>query len=216
MQETQTIGNLSLAGELFIKHVTDILMPIEPAPLKWKLKNVLRWDFIKGWLGNEIAVPIANAMGITALKSELSLIHTLANGKRIDYGIVSRRLVTDVFVEEMVDQLQTESSTWGDYKWHESGTGTTNPAVGDTGIETTAPNSAPVAGSQTEGATAEIYKSVGTCSYTGADAVTEHVLSNVETTAQGITMDRHEFAVITTASGDSIEFTYQLTVSSGG
>ena len=216
MQETQTKGELGLAGQLFIKHVTNLMAPATPAPLKWKLKNALRWDFIKGWLGNEVAVPIANAMGITALKSELSLIHTLANGRRIDYGIVSRRLVTDAFVEYMVDMLQTDATAWGDFKFHESGTGVTNPAVGDTGIETAASTGDIATGTQIEGATAEIYKSVGTCSYTGVDAVTEHCISNVGTTAQGIAMDRHEFAIITTANGDSIEFTYQLTCSSGG
>lgn len=209
-------GNMVLDGDLMVQHVKNLEAEMVSAPLSWKLKNSLRKDYIQGAIANEVVAPIANAFGVATMTSELSAIKTHADGHREDYGVVCRRLVTDTFVWFVVDQLQTESSVFGDFKWHEAGTGTTNPAVTDTGIETTAPNSAPVAGSQTEGATGNIYKSVGTCSFTGADAVTEHVLSNVETTAQGSMMDRHEFAVITTASGDSIEFTYQLTLSSGG
>ena len=215
MQETQKMGELNLASDLFVRHVTNLMAPAIPISLKWRIKNTLRWSFISGWLGYNVVAPLAKIFGITTLKSELSVIHNLADGRRVDYGVVCHKLVTTAFVNYMVDMLQTDATAWGDFKFHESGTGTTNPAVSDTGIETAAANGDIATGSQTEGA-ANIYKTVGTCSYTGVDAVTEHCLSNIGTTAQGIAMDRHEFGVITTANGDTIEFTFQLTVSAGG
>ena len=136
-----------------------------------------------------------------------------ADGGAINYGLVSTQLVTDAFVEFMVDQLQAETSEWGDFKYHDSGVGTTGAAVGDTDIETTDGESR-ATGSQTEGATAEIYKSVGTISYTTTKAITEHGLFSQST---GTTlMDRHVFSAINVGNGDSIEFTYELTCTSGG
>jgi hypothetical protein len=69
-------------------------------------------------------------------------------------------------------------------------------------------------GTQVEGASANIYKSVGTIAYTTTKAITEHGLFNDATA--GTLMDRTKFAAVNVVSGDSIEFTYQLTVSAGG
>ena len=112
----------------------------------------------------------------------------------------------------MVDELITESATWGDYKWHDSGVGVTGAAVGDTDIETTDGESRDE-GNQTENA-ANIYQSVGTIPYTSGKAITEHLIAN-ESVA-GTAMDHHVFGVINVVNGDSIEFTYRLTCTAGG
>jgi hypothetical protein len=55
---------------------------------------------------------------------------------------------------------------------------------------------------------------VGTISYTTTKAITEHGLFSKAT---GTTlMDRDEFAAVNVVNGDSIEFTYELTLTSGG
>lgn len=178
------------------------------APPAWKLKNNLRWAYISGWLGKVLGKPLRRLTGLTTLQGELSIVKIFANGHRMNYGVVSRHLVTDAFVAFMVDQLQAETSTWGDFKYHDSGVGVTAADNNDTDIETTDGESR-ATGSQIEGASAWIYKSVGTISYTSTKAITEHLLANASTA--GTAMDHHVFAALNVVSGDSIEFTYQLT-----
>lgn len=202
-------GRTSFSGSLG----TRLIKANVPASLTWKLRNNLTWPFIQGWIAEKLVAPMANKWGVMTVTGRLSITHTLANGQRVHYGVVGRRVVTTVFVNELVDQLQAEDSTWGDFKYHDSGVGTTAAAVGDTDIETTDGESR-ATGSQTEGASANIYKSVGTIAYTTTKAITEHVIANASTAGEII--DRHVFAAINVANGDSIEFTYELTATAGG
>jgi len=182
------------------------------APLGWRVRNALRPAFWLGFLANEMAQFLAWLTGIPVLTSELRVRLLRANGQWVDYGLVSFRLVTTAFVNFMVDELQAETSEWGDFKYHDSGIGVTGAAVGDTDVETSDGESR-ATGSQTEGA-ANIYESVGTIAYTTTKAITEHGLFSQ---SSGTTlMDRHVFSAINVVNGDSIEFTYDLTVSSGG
>jgi hypothetical protein len=182
------------------------------APLSWKLRTWVRYQQLRGWLGYKLAPLFSKLTGIVTMMPRLGIVHIAKSGAKTRYGYVYH-LVTTAFVEFMVDQLQTETSEWGDFKYHDSGVGTTAAAVGDTDIETTDGESR-ATGSQTEGATAEIYKSVGTISYTTTKAITEHGLFSQAT---GTTlMDRHVFSAINVENGDSIEFTYELTVNDGG
>jgi hypothetical protein len=123
------------------------------------------------------------------------------------------KCVTDAFVNYVVDQLQTETSTFGDFKYHDSGTGTGAEAAGDTGLGTPC-GDARDTGTQVEGATANIYKSVATHTYGGSLAITEHGLFNAS--SNGTLMDRTKFAAINVVSTDQIEFTFQITFASGG
>jgi hypothetical protein len=134
------------------------------------------------------------------------------HGMKINYGVVSRRVVTNAFVAFVVDQLQTETSVFGDFKYHDSGVGTTAEAAGDTAIETTDGESR-ATGTQTESA-ANAYRSVGTISYTTTKAITEHGLFNDPTA--GTLMDRSVFSAINVVNGDSIQFTYTITFTAGG
>lgn len=184
-----------------------------PGPgLDWQVRNYLRPGFIKAWLAVTFVQPLARMMGLMTGYGTLSAVVFKADGRVINYGVLDYRVITTAFVSFVVDQLQTETSVFGDFKYHDAGVGTTDPAVGDTGIETTDGESR-ATGSQTE-ASATVYRSVGTISYTSTKAVTEHGLFNDATT--GTLMDRSEFAAINVVSGDSIQFTYDLTVSAGG
>lgn len=178
------------------------------APLSWKLQNFLKPDHIWGWLVYHAAGVFTKVTHIPTLRGMLSIRLLPAQGGSVDYGVVSHRLVTDAFVALMVDQLQTETSVWGDFKYHDSGIGTTAADNNDTAMETTDGEDR-VAGNQGEGASAWIYKSVGTIAYTTSKAITEHGLFNHAT--DPTLMDRHVFAAVNVVNGDSIEFTYQLT-----
>jgi hypothetical protein len=103
-------------------------------------------------------------------------------------------------VNFVTDQLQTETSVFGDFKYHDAGVGTTAENVADTAIETTDGESR-ATGTQTESAS-NAYRSVGTISYTSTKAITEHGLFN--DSSAGTLMDRSVFSAINVVNGDSI------------
>lgn len=200
-------GNMSIQGRLGTRIIR------APGPgLAWKLTNWLHWSKIKSLIGVFVINPIANWFGLMTAYGKLEIILIRATGERIRYGVVDYRVVTTAFVDFVTDQLQTETSAFGDFKYHDSGVGTTDPAIGDTDIETTDGESR-ATGTQTE-SSHNVYQSVGTISYTTTKAITEHGLFNAST---GPTlMDRSEFSAINVVSGDSIQFTYSLTLTAGG
>lgn len=143
---------------------------------------------------------------------KLSAVLIRADGSTVNYGILGYHVVTTAFVNFIVDQLQTDTTEVGDFKYHDSGVGTTAENATDTAMETTDGESR-ATGSQTEGATANIYKSVGTITYTTTKAITEHGLfSSASSTTL---MDRTVFSAINVVNTDSIQFSYELTLTSG-
>lgn len=183
-----------------------------PGPgLRWKLSNMLRPGFIRGWLAVHAGVPLARAFGLATAVGQLDIRLLKADGRIVNYGIVGWRVVTTAFVNFVVDQLQTETSVFGDFKYHDSGVGTTAENIADTAMETTDGESR-VTGTQTESA-ANAYRSVGTISYTTTKAITEHGLFNDPTA--GTLLDRTVFSAVNVGNGDSIQFTYTLTLTAG-
>ena len=202
-------SKIGMSGQLNAK-----LIKAPKAPLSWRVRNVTRPDYIKGRIGNFIAHQFSRAFHTVTYQPRLYARLIRRDGEVIDYGMIGvGRLVTTAFVEYQVDEMVAETSAWGDFKFHDSGVGVTGAAIGDTDIETTDGESR-ATGSQLEGATGEIYKSVGTISYTTTKAITEHGLMNIATA--GILLDRHTFAAINVENGDSIQFTYELTIDDGG
>jgi hypothetical protein len=202
-----TSGVLTSHGTLKVKKI--------PAPgpgLAWKIRNNTRRSYIWGWFANGAAKWFSRITGVPTITGELELCHIRANGKVTNYGVVSRRVVTTAFVNFVTDQLQTETSVFGDFKFHDSGVGTTAENAADTGIETTDGESR-ATGTQTESAS-NAYRSVGTISYTTTKAITEHGLFNDAST--GTLMDRSVFSAVNVVNGDSIQFTYTHTYNSGG
>lgn len=159
---------------------------------------------------------INNALDVHAVEMQGILSAKLVKGDGFvkDLGVIARKKVTDEFAEYMVDQLQAESSDFGDFKYHISGTGTNAENKTDTQLQTPIGMEREV-GTQTEGASAEIYRSVATIAYTASHAITEHAIFNeayVDAQDNGVLMDRSVFSAINVVNGDSIEFTYELTV----
>jgi len=111
----------------------------------------------------------------------------------------------------------------GLYKFHDSGTGTTTPAQTDTALQTqagpttraTGTNTQTQSASGTGSTTPAIVTCVGTIAYVSTLAITEWGLFNQA--AQGGTMwDHRTFSAINVVSGDSIQFTYSLSIPGGG
>lgn len=144
-------------------------------------------------------------------KTQLDVKH-IRDGKVLAKRQVLNKVITTAFVNLLVDAFQAAAYING-WNYHASGVGTNAEVIGDTVLQS-AIAEARDAGTQEEGATANIYKSVATHTYAGTFAVTEHGLFNAA--SGGTLMDRTVFAAINVVSGDRIEFTYQLTVAAGG
>lgn len=140
-----------------------------------------------------------------------------ANGDVVDYGIISNKKVTGAFVTDIVNCLSktapynASAAVFQDYKYHDCGTGTTAEANTQTAL-VTAYGGSRATGTQVAGGTgtAPTYTSVGTVNFTSTLAITEHGLFNASTS--GTMMDRSVFTAINVANGDSIQFTYVLTI----
>jgi hypothetical protein len=143
--------------------------------------------------------------------SKLYVTHIDRNGVRTQYGLVSRRVVTTIGAAFLVDCLQNlaEPET---LNYHQSGTGNTAEATADTGL--VAAVESRVAGTQSEPSSL-VYRSQATLSYTGAATIVEHGIFWASSGANTL-FDRSVFAGIPVNNGDSIQFTYELTVNAGG
>lgn len=136
--------------------------------------------------------------------------------ERIDEFDLGSGLVTDDGVEYLVDHWVVGTLTLNDFKYHDSGTGTTAAAVTDAALETAAGPTTRATGSLAEVAANQV-RTVGTIAYTGTLAITEWGLFHDATRgATDYLWDRRVFTAINVGNGDSIEFTYTLTVNSGG
>lgn len=209
------IGRASFSGSLVAKKITP------PGPgFWWHLKNRTRWTYITGLLFNWLAKQFSGLTGITTLTSELSLRLFRANGEIVDYGVVSRRVITDAGVAFLVDDWDNNGQDITTLNFHGMGTGTTAEAVGDTALvteSTTAlnPDSTRATGTRSQPA-ANQYRTVGTLTFDASAAITEHGIFSQAATGGGTLWDRSVFSAINVVSGDSIQTTYTCTVSSGG
>lgn len=115
--------------------------------------------------------------------------------------------VTTVGKGWIVDVLQEIDSAGDALKWHQSGVGTTAAAVGNTNLGSGIYSR--TSGTQTESASA-VYRSVATISYTGTRSITEWGIFTTSTS--GVMVARKTFSQKDVSSGDSIQFTWDLTV----
>lgn len=195
-------GNLTLGGTLAPRKINGR----RPAGLGYKLRNLP--NLWRGWWRWHAA----RLLGIPTLYGTVHAEVRHADGRITDYGLISTRAVTNAFVADIVDNLQTGAATFQAYDYHASGTGTTAEAAGDTALVTDS-GVARATGTASEPSASQ-YRSVGTQSYTSTLAITEHGLFNASTA--GTLMDRSVFTAINVVSGDSIQFTYTLSLTAGG
>lgn len=206
---------LRLSGQLSARRIRT-----SRPPLSWKLRNNLRWGFIKGWIAARFIVPFANTWGVATMLADLRLTHIQGDGTVIDYGIVCRRVITDAGVAFLVDDWDANGQDISTMNFHGCGTGTNAENATDTQLQTESttilnPDSTRATGVRSQ-PTAPQYRSVGTVAFDGSGAITEHGILSQAATGGGSLWDRSVFSAINVVSGDSIVFTYTVTISSGG
>jgi hypothetical protein len=180
----------------------------------WRLGNIP--NLLRGlW-----RVYVARFFNLSHFYGQVSLAVIKADGRVIDYGLASLRVVTTAGVNAIVDAFQNSFEV-ENLKYHGLGTGTNAEASGDTALQTELtteynPNNTRATGSTTEGAAANVYRTVGTNTVDASAAVTEHGIFSQAATGGGTLLDRSVFSVINLANGDSLQTTYDLTFSAGG
>ena len=152
-----------------------------------------------------------SAKGEIVLKGILSARVFRLDGSVEDRGVIATKKVTTAFVNYLVDAMINSSTYPMDvFKFHDSGTGYVGgESNADTALLIPCGEARDV-GTQIEGASANIYKSVATHTYSTSYSIQEHGIFSLAT--GGTLLDRSVFAVINiSASGEKIEWTYQLT-----
>lgn len=151
--------------------------------------------------------------GSKLFTTNLTLDWMNAKGKVLDHVDLGSGVVTTAGVNYMAaDFLAASTNRINAFKYHDSGTGITAEATSQTALVTPS-GVARVAGTDTN-PTANQYRSVATITYASALAITEWGLFSASTV--GTMWDRRLFSAINVANGDSIQFTYTLTINAGG
>jgi hypothetical protein len=141
------------------------------------------------------------------------------DGRVIDYGVASLRVITTTGAGFIVDAFQNIVEV-ENMKFHGLGTGTNAEAVGDTALQTELttqynPDSTRATGSTTE-ASATVFRTVGTNTFDASAAITEHGILSQAATGGGVLLDRSQFSAVNVANADSLQSTYDLTINTGG
>jgi hypothetical protein len=136
-----------------------------------------------------------------------------------DYGLVSCRVVTTAGVNALVDAFQG-TFTLTNFRYHGIGTGAVAESAADTalGAELStaySPDSTRGSGTLTEGAAANVFRTVGTNVVDASVTITEHGLFSAQTAGTGTLLDRSVFAGVALVSGNSLQSTYDFTVAAG-
>lgn len=161
----------------------------------------------------------ARALSLANFYGSLYVTKFAADGEVLEYGLASMRVVTTTGVNYIVDAFQN-SAELENLKYHGIGTGTNAEAAGDTALQTElttqySPDSTRATGTTTEGASANIYRTVGTNTVDATVAITEHGILSQASTGGGTLLDRSVFSAINMVSGDGLQTTYDLTVPAG-
>lgn len=167
-------------------------------------------------------VALARALGIPHLYGALRLTLIRGDGRVLEYGLASLRVVTNAGVAYLVDALQNLVEPES-LRYHGFGTGTTAEAVGDTALQTElttqySPDNTRPTGSLGEQAS-NVFRTVATLSPDagGTIAITEHGIFSQAATGGGTLLDRSVFSAVNiVANQDSLQATYDLTLNAGG
>jgi hypothetical protein len=124
-------------------------------------------------------------------------------------GLASMGKVTTAFRDFESTNLVTDSTTYGDFKFHEVGTDNTAEANSQTGLVTTT-GIARVTGDQAN-PTANTYRSIATVTADTSETWQEHQINNLSS-GTGTMLDRSLISpTVPVNAPDTVQFTYTLT-----
>jgi hypothetical protein len=143
-----------------------------------------------------------------------------ADGAIEHLGLLSTKSITDAGVAYLVDDWDNDATDITSLHFHGCGTGTNAENVTDVALQTESttalnPDNTRATGTESQPAANQL-RTIGTVTFDNTAAITEHGIFSQAATGGGTLWDRSVFAAINVVSGDSIQFTYTLSVSSGG
>ena len=162
---------------------------------------------------------LLHAQGVLGVSRLYATVYR-ANGRVEHLGLISTKVITDAGVTFLRDDFNNNGQDITTMNFHGCGTGTNAEAVGDTALQTESttalnPDNTRATGTRSVPAGNQ-FRSVGTLTFDASVAVTEHGILSQSATGGGSLWDRSVFSAINVVSADSIQFTYTLTLSSGG
>ncbi len=224
----ETVSGVRPRGDLRISVSRD--HPCEPT-----IREILRHGFPHLRLSREVFIwrfrnlpHLARGLWRVALARLFRLPHyygcvwlTLNRGsEKIELGLASLRVVTTAGVGYIVDAFQN-SVELENMKYHGFGTGSGAENIANTALTTeltteyATDNTRPT-GSQTEGGSANVYRTVATLDPDAAVAITEHGIFSQAANSGGVLLDKSLFSAVNLgATGDTLAVTYDFTVAAG-
>jgi hypothetical protein len=189
------------------------------AALAREVRRFRSRNFRNVWRGAE-KIFLARRLGLCHFYGALSLVVIRRDGSVLPLGLVSLEVVTTAGVNFITDAFQNTTEI-DLFNFHGIGLGSTAAVIGDTDIETElttqySTDNTRATGTQGEGASANIYQTVGTNTVDASVAITEQGVLTSATVGSGTLLDRHVFSVINLSSGDSLQSTYEFTSTAGG
>ena len=162
----------------------------------------------------EVGVGIARMFGVLTMYGTVSATLFKADGTVIELGAIGKRVVTNSGVAFLVDDWDADTLNISDMNFHDSGIGVVAENATDTDLGTAAGPTTRATGTKSQ-PSANVIRSIGTIAYTGTLAITEHGLFNTASRGTVNLWDRTVFTAINVVSGDSIQFTYDCTLTAG-
>jgi len=201
-----------------VQRLRDILIHALPTSESREVNLYRLANMLNVWRGLW-RILVARLFGLSNFYGAVYAQVTRANGTVLDLGLISLRVVTDTGVGYIVDAFQNTVEL-ENMKYHGFGTGSNAEAAANTALHTElttqyASDNVRPTGSTTEGASANIYRTVGTLSPDATVAITEHGIFSQAAVAGGVLIDKSLFSAINLISGDSLQVTYDLTFTSG-
>lgn len=185
--------------------------PVQQRILAW-LRDHVHGEIPRAWyravLGHDLHLAVWAELYVRHYHATQRDPFTGALGWWENLGRVSSGKVTTAFRDFEIDQLITETSAYGDFKFHEVGTDNTAEANSQTALVTTS-GIARATGTQVE-ASASVYRSVATVTADASETWQEHGIFNA---SSGPTMlDRSLISpTVSVVASDTVQFTYELT-----
>jgi hypothetical protein len=193
----------------------------------WTPRTRLGWSIFRSlrYLPEELRAELLDRINsIVVMESRLALavIRPYRGDFKVeDLGIVSYKVVTTAGVNYIASEFAgSGSNDVSEFNFHGIGTTNTAEAVGDTALAAEAttnlnPNDTRATGTQSN-PSANVYRTVGTLTADGAIAAVEHGIFDQAATGGGTLLDRSVFSTVNLGSGDSLQATYDLTLTAGG
>lgn len=186
--------------------------PVQQRILAWLRDHVNREiprTYYRALLGHDLHLSVLAELYVQHFHATERDPFTGELGWLENVGLVSRGKVTTAFRNDIVDNLVTDTTAFGDYKFHEVGTSAAAEANTQTALTTTT-GIARSTGTQVEAA-ADIYRSVGTVTADTSETWQEHGLFNASTS--GTMMDRSLISpTVAVVASDTVTFTYEITI----